>query len=195
MPFKNPHPLYQTWQGMHQRCRNPNSRQWNDYGGRGIKVCERWSNFHTFASDMGPKPPGYSLDRIDNDGDYSPDNCRWASRRDQQLNQRRAVYVEVDGKRYRAIELARLAGVKSDTIIERAKRGLPYEMVISSEKLMDTSGLALGGAANGRRQKAKTHCPQGHPYTPDNLRANKNGYRACLTCHRERARRKAASKA
>lgn len=189
MPFKSPHPLYQTWQCMRQRCLNPNFRQWNDYGGRGIKICERWNDFHMFAADMGPRPQGYSLDRIDNDKDYSPENCRWASRKEQQRNQRRAVFVEIGGTRYRAIELAELAGVKTDTILDRVNRGLCYEDVISPERRYVWDHLAkVGGEANGRRQRAKTHCPKGHAYTPDNLRANKQGYRGCLTCHRERER-------
>jgi len=194
MPFKNPHPLYQVWQSMRQRCRNPNYRQWNDYGGRGIKVCSRWDDFRAFVEDMGPRPDGYSLDRIDNDGDYTPANCRWASRKEQQRNQRRAVYVTIEGKQYRAIELAEQAGVKTDTIVDRAARGLSYSDVISPDKLHNLSGLALGGKANGRRQKAKTHCPNGHPYTPDNLRASKHGYRQCKICHRERERARQRAK-
>ena len=188
MPFKNPHPLYNVWQSMRGRCRNPNYRQWNDYGGRGIKICERWDDFHAFVDDMGDRPEGYSLDRIDNDADYAPENCRWASRKQQQRNQRRAVYVNVDGPRYRAIELAEMAGVKADTIVSRASRGLPYDDVVSSAPLRDISGLSLGGAANGRRQKSKTHCPQGHQYTADNLVQSKLGFRKCKTCHREKAR-------
>jgi len=144
---------------------------------------------------MGDRPNGYSLDRIDNDGGYSPENCRWASRVEQQRNQRRAVYVIIEGKRHRAIELAELSGHKTDTIIDRAMRGLPYDMVVASERLWDKSGLSVGGLANGARQRAKTHCPLGHPYTPDNIVASKVGHRKCKTCarDRERARRHAAA--
>lgn len=192
MPFKKIPPLYHVWQDMKGRCRNPNNRQWNDYGGRGIKVCDRWlHDYQTFAADMGDRPEGHSLDRINNNGDYTPENCRWADRKTQQRNQRRAVFVDIDGVRHRAIELAEQAGVKTDTIIDRAKRGLSFEEVMSSEPLRDISGFALGGPANGRRQRAKTHCPNGHPYTPDNLVASKLGYRKCKTCHRERARERA----
>jgi hypothetical protein len=187
MPFKEIPPNYSIWQGMLGRCRNPNYRQWNDYGGRGITVCERWRNsYHAFAADMGERPAGYSLDRIDNDAGYSPENCRWASRGTQQRNRRRAVYVTVDGQQYRAVELAERAGVKTDTIIERANRGLPLAQVMAAEKLQNLSGLSLGGAANGARQRSKTHCPNGHEYTSDNLRASSQGYRGCKACHRER---------
>ncbi|MBP8241326.1 MAG: hypothetical protein KAX36_03040 [Thermoflexales bacterium] len=186
MPFKNPHPLYQTWQGMRSRCRNPKYRQWNDYGGRGIDVCKRWDDFQTFAADMGERPPGHSIDRIDNDKDYSPENCRWATRKEQQRNQRRAVFVEVDGVRYRAIELADKAGVKVDTVISRSQRGLPYDEVVSRERSRGVTGLALGGLANGARQKSKTHCPHGHSY--EDAMVSARGARKCRTCHRDRAR-------
>lgn len=190
MPFKNPHPLYNVWASMRSRCRNPNNRQWNDYGGRGIETCSRWEDFHAFVEDMGERPSGHTLDRIDNNGNYSPENCRWASRKTQQRNQRRAVYVKIEGKKYRAIELAELAGVKTDTIVDRANRGLPYDQVISSEALRDLSGLSLGGAANGRRQKSKTHCPNGHEYTAENTITSRRGWRRCRQCFyaKERAR-------
>lgn len=193
MPFKNPHPLYSVWQGMKGRCLNPKNRQWNDYGGRGITVCERWMNdFHAFVEDMGPRPENHSLDRIDNNQGYSPGNCRWASRKVQQRNQRRAVYVEIDGKKYRAIELAEMAGVKTDTIVERARRGLPYEDVVSRKKLHNLSGFALGGKANGRKQRSKTHCPNGHEYTDENTIYSRQGWRRCRVCFYEKERKRRA---
>lgn len=194
MPYKNPPELYSTWAAMLSRCRNPNSRQWKDYGGRGIGVCERWREFRNFEADMGPRPSGMTLDRIDNDGDYEPGNCRWTTRKEQQRNQRRAVYVTIDGKRYRAVELAEQYGLKTDTIVSRAAKGLSFADVTIDKRHVFREGLSLGGQASGAKKRARTHCLRGHPYSTENARLTKQGWRWCRLCHNEKVRRLSAAK-
>lgn len=88
------HPIYKAWGNMLARCTNPNAAGYRQYGGRGIRVCRAWESFLNFLDDMGPTwEPGLTLDRIEPDGDYTPRNCRWASRAVQAANRRTNVWV------------------------------------------------------------------------------------------------------
>jgi hypothetical protein len=104
-----------------------NSDNYANYGGRGITVCERWNDFKAFFEDMGPRPPGTSLDRTNNDGPYEPGNCRWATPAEQLRNTRCNKTVFVDGKIRRTIEIEEELGLKRGTISARLKNGWSAE--------------------------------------------------------------------
>src|SRR6185312_10608693 len=110
-----------TWRRMLLRCNNPKSTGYQHYGGRGIRVCDRWMDFQTFLADMGEPPQGMSIDRINNDGNYEPSNCRWATRQEQNSNTSRNVYVTVDGRRATLADLARLVGISRQRMHQRFK--------------------------------------------------------------------------
>ena len=119
---------YKTWQQMVQRCTNEKATGYENYGGRGITICERWMKFENFLADMGERPEGKSLDRRTNDGNYEPGNCRWATPKEQQINRRVRVMVKVDGQVMRVRDACLLLGVHSGTIHKRIKRGV-YEVI------------------------------------------------------------------
>ncbi len=124
---------YRAWSAMLARCRNPKNTFFKDYGGRGIKVCERWTEFSAFFEDMGEKPPGYTIDRIDNNGNYCPENCRWASQQDQQLNKRTTVRFDLNGRAYVIKELLALSpyNIGESTLRARLRSGWPAPIAIS----------------------------------------------------------------
>lgn len=131
----NPSATYRSWWSMITRCYYPSRQSYYLYGGRGITVCERWKDFRNFLADMGERPEGKTIDRVDNYGNYEPENCRWATAKEQAQNARYYAGAEFN--------------------------------------------------------KAKTTCPKGHPYAGDNLWVDKNGWRFCKTCNRERHRKSA----
>lgn len=126
---------YRCWQDMIQRCHNPANKAWPLYGGRGIFVCDRWrDSVANFIEDMGSRPNGMSLDRIDNDGPYAPNNCRWATTKTQNRNHRGCVFIEYQGKRQTIIEWAEETGIDHRTIHARYKKGLPEDQIFATEK-------------------------------------------------------------
>ena len=126
------HPLYETWCGIIKRCYNPRCASFKNYGGRGIAVCDRWrKSFESFASDMGARPEGFSIERKNNDGDYSPDNCIWADRVEQASNTRISKKILFEGKFITHSELDRRLGLVNTTTCKRAKRGWTDEQMIS----------------------------------------------------------------
>ena len=117
-------PEHTCWAHMLDRCRNERHPQYADWGGRGISVCERWKEFKNFLQDMGASPSqDATLDRIDNDGDYCPENCRWATRKEQLRNTRRNFNITHNGVTKCVTDWAAEIGVCANTIKHRLKRG------------------------------------------------------------------------
>jgi len=129
-------PEYQTWNGMNQRCTNPNASGYQDYGGRGILVCESWAkSFDAFFADMGRRPPPkHTIDRIDSDLNYEPSNCRWATRRTQNRNKSDNVWIEYGGKRMLIADWAIELNTYHQLITSSLRRGKSFDWVVNRIK-------------------------------------------------------------
>jgi hypothetical protein len=114
---------YRAWTNIRTRCENPDTPYWGFYGGRGIQLCERWHRFENFLSDMGPRPPNRSIDRINVDGDYEPGNCRWATQSVQCRNKREQHFVLIDGRQISLAEAVERSDLRYNTVLYRIKRG------------------------------------------------------------------------
>lgn len=124
--------VYSTWNSMIGRCTNPKYDSWNNYGGRGITVCDRWLLFDNFYEDMGDRPlPGLSLERVDNDAGYSPENVVWANSNTQARNKRNTLFLSLNGKRKSLAEWAEITGFKPMTIRKRMVSGWSDEETLT----------------------------------------------------------------
>jgi DNA-directed RNA polymerase specialized sigma24 family protein len=154
--------LYRTWYHLVDRCTRSTDRAYPRYGGRGIRVCDRWlASFDSFCDDVGERPtPKHTIDRIDNDGDYEPENVQWATRTEQSRNRRNTV---------------RLAGVSLAEAAETA--GIPYRRAYTrvyrglSEQALSTESL-----------RTKSICRRGHSRSGTNLYVSPDGRRMCKSC-------------
>jgi len=126
--------VYNIWAGMKQRCQNPKYHCYKLYGGRGIKVCDRWQNFEDFFADMGQPPEKMSLGRIDNDGDYEPLNCRWESQKQQIRNRSNTKLVTIDRVTLSLAEFAELQGVPYRIMKQRIRNGIDLKLPYRSRK-------------------------------------------------------------
>lgn len=125
-------PTYRTWKSMVARCTRTTHHAYARYGGRGIVVCDSWRDFTNFLADMGPRPTETTLDRIDGDGPYSPENCRWATWIEQQQNRRSNVILEHLGKSQCVAAWAREYGIAADTFTWRIKHGWSMEDALAA---------------------------------------------------------------
>jgi len=127
---------YQIWENMLSRCLNPNVSRYARYGGRGIKICERWLTFANFYADMGPRPPGMTLERIDNDGNYEPSNVRWATRKEQECNKSTTIKVVLNGHEMTLSDACRATGVSYNAVRKRISyRGWSVDKALSTPVL------------------------------------------------------------
>ena len=178
---KSKSPEYPGWQAMKQRCNNSRHTEYHLYGGRGISVCKRWQNsFLDFLADMGPKPSAdHSIDRIDNDSDYEPDNCRWATKMEQSHNSRRVRMLTYDGQTMCISEWARKTGIAQNVITRRIDRGWSVERSLTvspqRERYLTYNGETMCIAAWARRlgiayqtllYRIKQGWPEDHIFAP-----------------------------
>lgn len=146
------HPLYKVWWGMIVRCHEPNAQTFKDYGARGIQVCDRWrgerpnfelgtvDGFRAFVDDMGDRPSQrHSIDRVDNDGHYAPENCRWATKEEQANNTRSTVKVTVHGRTLSVSQWGRALGIGSTWATQARKHGVQLDKALEILLALDGS--------------------------------------------------------
>jgi hypothetical protein len=149
---------YLIWKGMRQRCLNPRNPNFRSYGGRGITICERWqASFAAFLADMGPRPsPQHSIDRVNNDGNYEPGNCRWALRVQQLNNHRRSHRITFNGETHTVAEWARLVNIPVNHLAARLGRlGWSPDRALITPVFSREETARLGSTMRWKRQREK----------------------------------------
>ena len=136
-PIRTQLPEWRAWCKMRDRCECPTCPDFKNYGGRGIKICDRWWHFENFFSDMGERPsPKHTLDRIDVNGNYEPGNCRWITRQEQFWNMRKTIWVEYRGKRQALAAILKDHPLPRNTVIKRLLLGWPVDEALETPARM-----------------------------------------------------------
>lgn len=129
---RNKHPTYRVWGEMIRRCESPNSNRYYSHGARGISVCERWHDYAAFMEDMGPRPEGHTLDRINNDGNYEPTNCQWIPAAMQARNKQNTLRPEYNGVVRPLTEWCEILGIKRSRLYHHYRtNGLPFAEAVA----------------------------------------------------------------
>jgi hypothetical protein len=169
--------LRKVWRQMRARCEQPRDKSWPHYGARGIRVCPEWATyppFRAWAIAAGYRD-GLTIDRRDNNGPYAPGNCRWIPLAEQNLNYRRNVRLTAFGETKTIKEWAddpRCKVTYAALYLRIARRGWEAERALSTPTIHNNAQA--------------THCPQGHPYSPENTYRDERGWRKCATCVKAR---------
>ena len=125
-------PMYRAWCTMVARCYNPKNISYRRYGGRGVRVWRQWLTFERFLADMGHRPSsGHSIHRINNDGDYEPGNCKWATAKEQARNRRNNRFLEFKGQRASLVEWSEISGINQRTLETRLNRAWTVERTLT----------------------------------------------------------------
>lgn len=123
---------WNIWAAMRKRCANPNDTNYPRYGGKGIRVCEAWATYQQFVADMGEVPEGMSIERINNAGDYTPENCRWATKKEQANNRTTNRWITARGETLTLKQWSERTGIHAQTLLHRLTRGWSDEKTIST---------------------------------------------------------------
>lgn len=154
MKWKQPTgtPTYNSWVTLRNRCRSHINQAYDNYGGRGIIVCDRWfESYDEFYADMGERPKNMTIERINTDGNYEPGNCRWATRAEQNRNSRANRIIEFAGQKKLLVEWAQELGIGYDTLRDRFNSGMSVERAL-------TPGTLRQAAQHGTRTKYNSGC-------------------------------------
>lgn len=165
---------HRIWKGIIARCNIESATGFENYGGRGVRVCKQWLDYANFFNDMGPAPEGMSIDRIDVNGDYTIENCKWSSRIEQSRNRRTNRLIDVAGKKTVLSEAASLSEMRYDAIRFRLNRGWSSDEAVSAKK--NTKKRSKKIAANGTEKTIREWADH-LKMTPGSLRLRiKNGW-------------------